>query len=308
MANYVNLAYGTLSAFQALGSKDSNTLYFVDGVIYKGATPYSTTVTRVSADPTSPAQGVLYLYPDYSMKMYNGTSLETVAVGMVTSIGDDTTNDSMTVSQGAIKAYVTAQLAAFDDSSTTASDIATAKSEAISESKTYTDEQITAKIASVFRFKGAKDTYAEVTALTDMVTGDVWHVNADGKEYVYTGSAWELLGFTVDLSSYATTEAVTAAINAKAAEIIASLEEHTGNSDIHVTAAQKTAWDAKATAEDVATAKSEAISSATSTAAADATSKANQALSDAKEYADGLNTAMDTRVTAVETALTWQTL
>lgn len=46
----------------------------------------------------------------------------------------------------------------------------------------------------------------------------------------------------------------------------------------------------------IATAKSEAIS----TAATDATTKANGALNDAKDYTDGLNTAMDTRVGALE--------
>ena len=62
--------------------------------------------------------------------------------------------------------------------------------------------------------------------------------------------------------------------------------------------------DAKATTDQVATAKSEAIAAAS----ADATSKANQALADAKSYADGLDSAMDTRVSAVESALTWGTV
>ena len=53
---------------------------------------------------------------------------------------------------------------------------------------------------------------------------------------------------------------------------------------------------AEVAAGKVATAKQEAIDAA----AADATSKANAALEDAKEYADGLNTAMDGRVAAVE--------
>ena len=47
----------------------------------------------------------------------------------------------------------------------------------------------------------------------------------------------------------------------------------------------------------IATAKQEAID----TAAADATSKANTAETNAKGYADGLNTAMDTRVASLET-------
>lgn len=51
-------------------------------------------------------------------------------------------------------------------------------------------------------------------------------------------------------------------------------------------------------AEQIAAAKQEAIN----TAAGDATSKANAAEAAAKTYADGLNTAMDTRVQAVEAA------
>lgn len=49
------------------------------------------------------------------------------------------------------------------------------------------------------------------------------------------------------------------------------------------------------------TAKQAAIDAA----ATDATTKADQALKDAKAYADGLNGAMDTRVKATEKALTW---
>lgn len=50
-------------------------------------------------------------------------------------------------------------------------------------------------------------------------------------------------------------------------------------------------------ADMIADAKQEAID----TAATDATNKANQALADAKSYADGLDAAMDTRVDALET-------
>ena len=50
----------------------------------------------------------------------------------------------------------------------------------------------------------------------------------------------------------------------------------------------------------IATAKQEAIDAATAAAATDATSKANTAEGNAKTYADGLNTAMNTRMEAVE--------
>ena len=52
--------------------------------------------------------------------------------------------------------------------------------------------------------------------------------------------------------------------------------------------------------DQISDAKAEAIESATTTAAADATEKANAAEKNAKDYADGLNTAMNTRVEALE--------
>ncbi|MBO9159062.1 MAG: hypothetical protein J7E01_19075, partial [Escherichia coli] len=83
-----------------------------------------------------------------------------------------------------------------------------------------------------------------------------------------------------------------------------ALDTHTANADIHVTKEQKATWDAKVGTEQLAAAKSEAIAAA----AADATTKADAARDAAKEYADGLNTAMDTRVKVVEGAITWKTI
>ena len=347
--NYVNFKYGTAAQYAALSTKDNNTLYFVDGVIFKGSTLYGGKVEFVSDLPVSPAQGVIYVLPDYTSKFYTGTEYKTINVGVIGTVEDTTTNDAKAISQGALKAYVSAKLAEYGTSTDVDGKIAAAKSEAISaaeadattkankaleDAKTYTDTTVNEakteleatinnKVASVFRFKGSKDSLTEVQALTDMVTGDVWHTNDDGNEYVYTGTAWELLGFTIDLSSYATTESVTTAINNKATEIIntinaysksevdglidgvkSDLTTHTSNTTIHITADERTAWNAKATTDQVATAKSEAISAAE----ADATTKANKALEDAKTYANGLNTAMDTRVSAVETAIEWKTI
>lgn len=79
---------------------------------------------------------------------------------------------------------------------------------------------------------------------------------------------------------------------------------HTGDKVVHITAEERTAWNAKVDATQLATAKAEAISAA----AADATKKADTALSNAKTYADGLNTAMDTRMKSVEGSITWNTI
>ena len=92
--------------------------------------------------------------------------------------------------------------------------------------------------------------------------------------------------------------------DAKIKTVSDALADHAADTDIHVTATQKSGWDAKATTEQVTAAKEAAIA----TAAADATTKANNALNDAKTYADGLDDAMDARVSVVENALQWQTI
>lgn len=95
-----------------------------------------------------------------------------------------------------------------------------------------------------------------------------------------------------------------AEIDANIKVVADALNEHATDTDIHVTSAQKLSWDSKASADDVSAAKEAAIA----TAATDATTKANQALADAKEYADELNTTMGNRVSAVEDSLQWKTI
>ena len=69
-------------------------------------------------------------------------------------------------------------------------------------------EEITSRITSVLSWKGTKTDLSAITQITQANKGDVWHSNADGKEYVatdaITGTAraevWEELGGTQDLS------------------------------------------------------------------------------------------------------------
>lgn len=68
-----------------------------------------------------------------------------------------------------------------------------------------------AAIGNAYRVKGTKATIAEVTALTTKAVGDVWNVTAEftlgekkypaGTNVVWTGSEWDPLGGTVDLST-----------------------------------------------------------------------------------------------------------
>ena len=83
-----------------------------------------------------------------------------------------------------------------------------------------------------------------------------------------------------------------------------ALDAHKADTVAHVTAAERKTWNEKVDVNQLATAKSEAIA----TAAEDATTKADAARDAAKTYADGLNTAMDGRVKAVEAAVAWQTI
>lgn len=66
-------------------------------------------------------------------------------------------------------------------------------------------------IASAYNYKGSKATYANLPTTGNEV-GDVWNVESDGMNYAWTGSAWDALGASVDLSGYATTEAMNAAL------------------------------------------------------------------------------------------------
>lgn len=307
MNNIINFSFGTLEKYNAILTKDNDTLYFADGQIFKGDKAYSQKVMKVTSLPTTPSQGIIYVLDDYSAKIYTGTDYVDLAVGTVSVIGETTENDGKVITQAALKAYITEKLkgvegsegiqakidaakdAAIKTATETASKDATKK---VNEAKTELQQQIDTKIASVFRFKGAKENLDEVKAVESPVVGDVYHTNNDGKEYVYTGTEWELLGFTIDLSPYATKKEVTKQINDKAEEILGSIDAYT-----------KADVDQKV--KDLNTAIDTAKQAAIDAAATDATTKANQALKDAKAYADGLNGAMDTRVKATEKALTW---
>ena len=308
MNNVINFKFGTLTNYNALQAKDNDTLYFADGQIFKGDKVYSQKVVKVSALPKAPSQGIIYVLDDFSAKIYTGTDYVDIAVGTVGTIGDGTENDDKVVTQAAVKAYITKKVAGMETSEQLQAKIDAAKDAAISSAtdtaakdatskveaaKKALQQEIDSKVASVFRFKGAKENLGEVKSIENPAIGDVWHTNDDGKEYVYTGAEWELLGFTVDLSAYATTEAVTKAINDKFAEVTKSLESYYTKAQID---------------EKVGTinpAISDAKQAAIDAAAKDAQDKATKALNDAKAYADGLNGAMDTRVKATETALTW---
>lgn len=74
--------------------------------------------------------------------------------------------------------------------------------------RSYVDTEISAKIASVYRFKG-DSTYDSLPVNAQV--GDVYNLTTDSGEYkvgdnvAWTGSKWDKLAATVDLSGYLTT-------------------------------------------------------------------------------------------------------
>ena len=76
----------------------------------------------------------------------------------------------------------------------------------------YTKTEVDGMVSGVLHYKGTKATVSALPS-SGNVTGDVWHVTADGGEYAWDGSTWQELGSTVDLSGYVPTSRT---INGKA--------------------------------------------------------------------------------------------
>lgn len=82
-------------------------------------------------------------------------------------------------------------------------------------SEVYTKTEIDAKIASVYVYKGSVATQAELPQENNKV-GDTYNVTDTGHNYTWDGTQWDDLGGTIDLSAYATTEALNTGLAAKA--------------------------------------------------------------------------------------------
>ena len=70
----------------------------------------------------------------------------------------------------------------------------------------YTKTEIDSRISSVFIYKGIKQTYSELSALTGMSIGDFWYVVGDNSGYAYNGTTWDQFNSIIDLSPYLISE------------------------------------------------------------------------------------------------------
>lgn len=110
MAN-VKFLTGTYAQYKGLTAKDANTLYFVDGQLFKGETSYTNQIEVVDSLPVTLVAGKVYVNTtDKSVTYYDGTASTVVVPETVATIGDSTA-DTALASVKAIKDFVAAELA-----------------------------------------------------------------------------------------------------------------------------------------------------------------------------------------------------
>lgn len=86
-------------------------------------------------------------------------------------------------------------------------DVSSTAISTLASAKTYTDTQINTKLSSALKYKGSKDTYADLPKTGNQV-GDVWNVVAAygnahaGTNWAWNGTIWDPLGGTIDLTNY----------------------------------------------------------------------------------------------------------
>lgn len=109
MAN-VKFLSGSYAQYSGLAVKDSNTLYFVDGQLFKGDVAYTDQIVVVSALPDTLTAGKVYVNTtDKSVTYYDGATSTVVIPAIVGAIGDATTDTDL-ANVKAIKDFVAAEI------------------------------------------------------------------------------------------------------------------------------------------------------------------------------------------------------
>lgn len=90
----------------------------------------------------------------------------------------------------------------------------------------YTKAEVDGKVSGVYHYKGSVATRSALPQ--SPAVGDVYNVqDEDGQNVAWTGSAWDALGATVDLSAYSTAEQTNAAIQANVQQAYNALSQAT---------------------------------------------------------------------------------
>ena len=101
----------------------------------------------------------------------------------------------------------------------------------------YTKTEVDGKVSAVYKYRGSVEDYEHLPS-TDLTVGDVYNVEDTGDNYAWTGTAWDKLSGTVDLSGYQTKIDSTHKLSA-------DLVDDTSTTNKFVTTSEKSTWNAK---------------------------------------------------------------
>lgn len=293
---------------------DSRELYFGDKL-------YTDPVRFIPKHETAPAQGVLYILPSGLGEIYDGSAWKTVIKPTVTKIEAGVTDEQVATAK-AVKDYVDnlvtggigvlGALAKKDEVTETelGEDLKKKINDAAAQASTLVGEDASKSARAIAAeevakiVNGADSSFDTLKEIADWISGhktDAASMNSAilALEAIVKGIGGEGEPATVvayvtaaidalKIGDYAKAADLTAAV-ARVATLETKMETVNGGEDVDGSIA-KALKDAKAYADGLA-------------ANYDAKGAADGALAAAKTYADGKDTAMNTRVTAVESAL-----
>lgn len=358
----VRFYYGSEANYNALPTKDNDTLYFLTDTLrlFKGTDEYTKSLQFVNALPTGTEarQGIIYVMSDdFSAYRFTGSSYQRIFKGYVTAIPGANPSDDNVPTTKAVADYIDAkfvqvtniqqqyvqdvtynsgQINVTENGSTTSTTLTGVANNVTYDSTTqvltipmFGTDQLSINFTQLSTVQSGRYDPDTGRIVLTLGNGNTVEIPVGSLINVYTGIATTTTTTTVNANNEI---AVNVKVSAKANNAIViendgmyvglpdaytkaeteaklkliadSLSDHRANTVVHVTAEERATWNAKISSDELATAKGEAIAAA----AADATSKANAALAQAQNYADGLNTAMNTRMTNVETAVEWHSI
>lgn len=111
----VTFSVGTYAKYQAIETKDTDTLYFLTDTLqlFKGDSEYTKSCKLVTSLPnvTEGIQGIIYVNTsDFTLHIFNGTSFMQITKGYATSISASPTNNDVPTTK-AVADYVTNKIA-----------------------------------------------------------------------------------------------------------------------------------------------------------------------------------------------------
>lgn len=150
-------------------------------------------VQNLASAPQNPVEGQIYFNTtDHKFYIYNGSSwidLTSATITVDSELSDVSENPVQNkVVKGAIDGKVakTTTIAGVD----------------LQDNITSGELKTALGLGTVYNYKGTVADYAALSNIVDPVAGDVYNVTDTGKNYAWTGTEWDDLGGTVDLSGY----------------------------------------------------------------------------------------------------------